>query len=183
GGRRGEDCEGSAAVKMVPKIRSGQDAPADDLEILAERQRYLREVKGDNPEAIEEEERWTATKRAAKYGFAVGIAAGVIAAILPGTKSDVCFGVFLTGVAGVIISAGYVVLRLSHATSDRPWIRSLAKALFVCSFVAAIVMHGKAEGQIEPQFVAGIALACAAVSFFFWLLLMGVAAIIRFLRK
>lgn len=179
----GYEGDGSPAAIEVPDIRIGPDDPADDLEILAERKRYLREIEGDNPEAIEEQERWTATKRAAIYGFAVGIVAGIIAANLPGTKSDVCFGVFLTGVAGVIIAAGYVVLTRSHATSDRPWIRSLAKALFACSFVTAIVMHGKAEGQIEPQLVAGIALVCAAVSFFFWILLMGVAAIIRFLRK
>lgn len=169
----------------VPDIRMHPDDARDDLEILAERQRFLRQIEQDDSEGIDESTRWNASKRAAKYGLAAGFGVGVLTLFIPSKQPiDAPFaGLGFVAIIGALIA--FVFVHVGHGLGDKqpPWIRKAVIVCFAGSLIWGMRMFWKAESRLQPNDVAAVAMASAGIAFLFWIALLALSGVWRLINN
>lgn len=154
-----------------------------DAAILAERRRFLRQIEAENLDDDSSIPRWNASKRGAKIGALLGLAASLATLTLP-SRMDGCdyFTMVVLSVAtGAIIGFAYMHLRHTEQIGAPAWVPRAALTVFGLSFIVILLLKREpifdALSLLGVPWVAFASMACA------WLCFLIIAKIIGLVRK
>lgn len=157
--------------------------PGDrELEILAERRRFLREIEEDHAEIFADENRWRQRKQAAVIGFFIGLGTGGATLFFHSSRngfSGFIGGILLDAAAGAIIGFLFTRFQQSDKLRGPAWAPFVSLALFAICVAGLAVFQWKVESRVDPYSLLGAAGIGAVVMFFSWILLLLLALLLR----